>query len=70
MYLISYDVVHWGTWIAQAQSLFTNLVSLLFTFPFMPSFQQISRKTLNTAPPIAVPPAGKDLDILKDTFMS
>lgn len=36
----------------------------------MPSFQQISRKTLNTAPPIAVPPAGKDLDVLKDTLMS
>lgn len=34
----------------------------------MPSFQRISRKTLSTAPPVAVPPAGKDLAILKDTF--
>lgn len=42
--------------------------SLLFiSFSFHATFQRISRKALNTAPPVALPPASKDLAVLKDT---
>lgn len=69
MYLIGFDVVHSGTWMAQVGSLFVNLVSFLFVFPFICSFKQISEKTLHTAPPTVVPHASKDLAITEDTFL-